>query len=245
MKLKTKRKIKRVTKPIVELAESTGIPQGYSASVHWFAKRMVLACVTIAAVAFAAGALFVLKWSEPLGESQFYGVVTSKARVTQEGINGYYQQVVDIASPVFSKLVKENREDVIDLEAKQLALRKERLRAYLVEKNSPFADDEGALDAFVASKNMKLMVAISFVESTFGKNCYYYNCSGIGGTPPNLRKYDSYAEWVQDFDLLLENRYKDLPPEKFIGLYVQPGSANWLYGVKKVIREFEEQGIEG
>ena len=87
------------------------------------------------------------------------------------------------------------------------------------------------------------MVAISFVESTFGKRCYYYNCSGIGGTPPHLRKYNSYAEWVRDFDDLLERRYKDLPPEEFIGLYVQPGSANWLHGVKQVLRELEEQGI--
>jgi hypothetical protein len=90
---------------------------------------------------------------------------------------------------------------------------------------------------------MKLMLAISFVESTFGRSCYYYNCSGIGGTPPNLRKYNSYAEWIADFDQLLEQRYKGVPPEKFIGLYVQPGSPNWIYGVNQVLKEFKEQEI--
>jgi hypothetical protein len=64
------------------------------------------------------------------------------------------------------------------------------------------------------------------------------------GAPPTLRKYDNYAEWIYDFDDLLERRYKDVPPEKFIGLYVQPGSPNWIYGVNQVIEEFEQQQIE-
>jgi hypothetical protein len=244
MKAKIKRKIRKGNKLFIKIAEATGIPKGYSASIAWFAERMVLASLCIAASAFAAGALFVLRWSEPIAESQFYGTVTSKARGAQEGILVYTQQVIDMASPLFGGLIKDNREEV-DLEAQQLAARKEKLKKYLQSKNSPFAEDDKTLEAFATSKNMKLMVAISFVESTFGKRCYYYNCSGIGGTPPNLRKYESYAEWIVDFDKLLEARYKDLPPEKFIGLYVQPGSPNWLYGVKKVIREFEEQGIEG
>jgi hypothetical protein len=231
-------------KILTDLGNATGIPHGYSASVAWFAERIVLAGIFIAAVAFAAGALFVLRLSEPIGDSHFYNFVSNKSRLAQEGIKVYSQQVIDVASPIFSKLVKDNRESG-DLQAKQLAERKIKLKKYLESKNSPFAQDDEALDAFVNSKNMKLMVAISFVESTFGKHCYYYNCSGIGGTPPNLRKYDSYAEWIVDFDKLLEARYKDLPPEKFIGLYVQPGSPNWLYGVKQVISEFNEQGIEG
>jgi hypothetical protein len=131
------------------------------------------------------------------------------------------------------------------LEATKLAERKEKLRAYLASKNSPFAEEEETIEAFATSRNMKMMVAISFVESTFGKRCYYYNCSGIGGTPPNLRKYENHAAWIKDFDDLLERRYKGLPPEKFMGLYVQPGSPNWIYGVKKVLAEFEAQGIEG
>jgi hypothetical protein len=225
------------------LIEATGIPHGYSASIAWFAERMLLAMLCIIALSFASGVLFSLYLSEPLGESKLYDSISSKARLAQEGIVTYSQQVIDVASPIFGSLIKENREGE-DLVAEQLALRKAKLKSYLLSKKSPFADDEAALDAFVNSKNMKLMVAISFVESTLGKHCYYYNCSGIGGTPPNLRKYNNYAEWIVDFDDLLERRYKDLPPEKFIGIYVQPGSPNWIYGVKQVIREFEEQGIE-
>lgn len=227
-----------------DIGHATGIPQGYAASLEWFAERMILGGVLLAALAFAAGALFVLKLSEPIAESQIYTNISYKAGQAQEGFKTFTQQVIDVASPIFGSLVKENRAPEVDVAAEQLKARKEKLRVYLQGKKSPFAEEDEALEAFVNSKNMKLMVAISFVESTFGKHCYYYNCSGIGGTPPNLRKYNSYAEWIRDFDDLLERRYKDLPPEKFIGLYVQPGSANWLYGVKQVIREIEEQGIE-
>lgn len=249
MPLQTELKPKRVPKPktaphfLVKLVEATGVGEGYSTTVAWFAERMLLASFALAVVSFAAGTMFVLRLSEPIGDSVVYNAAARRAALAEEGVKVFSQQVIDVASPVFAALVKENREPEVDLEAVELAARKDKLRTYLKSKNSPFAEDEAALDAFVASKNMKLMVAISFVESTFGKNCYYYNCSGIGGTPPKLRKYEGYAEWIKDFDDLLERRYKGVPPEEFIGLYVQPGSANWLYGVKQVIREFEEQGI--
>jgi hypothetical protein len=236
-------KSKKASKFIVSLVESTGIPDGYSTTVAWFAERMLLATFALVVVSFAAGTLFVLKLSEPLAESQLYNAAAHRAELAQAGIKVFSQQVIDVTSPVFASLVKENHEEV-DLHAEQLAARKQKLKKYLASKNSPFAKDDAALDALVASKNMKLIVAISFVESTYGQHCYYYNCSGIGGTPPDLRKYNSYAEWIQDFDALLEKRYKDVPPEKFIGLYVQPGSPNWIYGVKQVIREFDEQGID-
>ncbi len=227
------------------MAEASGIPHGYSSTVSWFAERLVLASLCLMALSFSAGAIFVLKWSEPIGGSQFYGTVSTKARLAQEGVQIYSQKIVDVASPIFGALVKDSRDSDEEITKDKLAERKAKLKAYLISKNSPFADDEATINAFAQSKNMKLMVAISFVESTLGKHCYFYNCSGIGGTPPNLRKYNSYAEWIADFDDLLERRYKDLPPEKFIGIYVQPGSPNWIYGVKQVIREFDEQQIEG
>jgi|GEM_PF-757465 len=223
--------------------ERTGIPHGYSTTMAWFAERVVLAGLCLIALSFATGVLFTLYLSQPLGDSEFYGVVATSARRARENVVVYSQQVIDVASPVFGGLVKDNRSDEL-LAEEQLVIRKEKLRAYLASKKSPFAEDPATIEAFVNSKNMKLMVAISFVESTFGKRCYYYNCSGIGGTPPSLRKYSSYAEWIADFDSLLERRYKDVPIEDFIGLYVQPGSPNWLYGVNKVIAEFAEQGIE-
>lgn len=242
LKQKARRKFKKGTRIVTKLVEATGIPAGYSTTVAWFAERMVLASLCLIVLSFASGVMFVLRLSEPIAQSELYDEASKQARLAEDGIKVFSQEVIDVASPVFLALVKENRVD--EVQPDKLAIRKEKLRAYLESKKSPFAKDEKAIEAFASSRNMKLMVAISFVESTFGKNCYYYNCSGIGGTPPNLRKYNSYAEWIHDFDELLENRYKDVPPEKFVGLYVQPGSPNWIYGVKQVIREFEEQGID-
>lgn len=243
LKAKTKHKIRKGTRVVTRLVQATGLPAGYSATVAWFAERMAIAGFALIVVSFAAGAMFVMRLAEPIGDSKLYSTAAEQALLAEQGIRVFSQQVIDIASPVFASLIKDNRNNEAELAAAEKAARKDKLRAYLASKNSPFAKDESALDAFVESRNMKLMVAISFVESTFGKNCYYYNCSGIGGTPPRLRKYNNYAEWIRDFDDLLERRYKDLPPEEFIGLYVQPGSPNWLYGVKQVLAEFEEQGI--
>lgn len=242
LRAKTKRKLKKGTRFVTRLVETTGIPHGYSTTIAWFTERMVLASLTMMVLSFAGGAMFVLKLSEPIGDSAIVDSAAKQTALAEEGIKVFSQQVIDVASPVFAQFVKDNRDDE-ELAAAELQTRKEKLRAYLASKNSPFAEDPEAIEAFATSRNMKMMVAISFVESTFGKNCYYYNCSGIGGTPPKLRKYNSYAEWIADFDDLLERRYKDIPPEEFIGLYVQPGSPNWIYGVKQVLREFEEQGI--
>ncbi|OGE86016.1 MAG: hypothetical protein A3J48_03215 [Candidatus Doudnabacteria bacterium RIFCSPHIGHO2_02_FULL_46_11] len=242
MEVETKRKIRKGTKIVTKWLEATGIPDSYSASMAWFAERTVLAILCLMVLSFASGVFFVMRLSEPIGNSVVYNAAARRAELAEQGIKVVSQQVIDVASPVFTALIKGSRDEK-ELLAEELALRKEKLKQYLASYNSPFAEDDGALEAFATSKNMKLMVAISFVESTFGKHCYYYNCSGIGGTPPTLRKYDSYAEWIQDFDDLLERRYKDLPPEEFIGLYVQPGSPSWLYGVKQVLSELQELGV--
>jgi hypothetical protein len=150
---------------------------------------------------------------------------------------------LNIVADMLPQLIEETRHEPTTEELANTK-RKDQLREYFVKRKSPFAKDDSTLDAFLNSKNMRLMIAISFVESTMGKKCYYNNCSGIGGTPPNLRKYDSYADWIKDFDSLLERRYKGLPIEKFMGLYVQPGSPNWINGVKQILGELEKQGIE-
>lgn len=149
---------------------------------------------------------------------------------------------LDIVTDMMPVLINEVRHEPT---AAELAneKRKSDLRAYFESRNSPFTDD-ATLDAFLSANNMKLMIAISFVESTMGKRCYYNNCSGIGGYPPNLRKYDSYADWVRDFDSLLERRYKGMEPEDMMGVYVQPGSPNWINGVRQILAELEKQGIE-
>src|SRR3989344_78785 len=227
--------IKKSTWMAREVVHFTGIPTAYSETVAWFAERVFLGAICIATAAFAGGVLFTLYASPPIAQSPQYTYIADHANMAKE-------QFIDFASPFFEQLLIENYM-AEKLEEDALAKRKEQLQTYLAGKNSPFADDDKTLTALAEAKNMKLIVAISFVESNFGKHCYYFNCSGIGGSVPNLRKYKSYAEWVLDFDKLLEGRYKNLPVEKFIGLYVQPGSPNWINGVKKVLSEFKKQGI--
>lgn len=242
LKAKHKRKLKRGTKFVTNLIEATGIPHGYSLSIAWFAERAFIASFAMIVLSFAAGAMFVLRLSQPIADSQTYDLVARKAQLAEQGLTQVSQQVIDIASPVFANLIKQNREVEAPV-ADELVLRKEKLKNYLESKNSPFAKDDQAIAAFAESKNMKMMVAISFVESTLGKRCYYFNCSGITGKT-GLRKYNSYAEWIRDFDDLLERRYKNVPPEDFIGLYVVPGTDNWLYGVNQILAELNENNID-
>jgi hypothetical protein len=200
-------------------------------------ENLVLGTAFLMSVAFALGALFATRWSEPIGESQVYDQVSTQVSTT---VSSAQEKLIDVLSPIFGTLVKENRHEEDIAEQERLA-RKDAIKIYLKSKKSPFADEDGALDAFAESKNMRMMLAISFVESTFGKHCYKFNCSGIGGS--NLREYESYAEWIRDFDDILERRYKDLAPEEYMGVYVQPGSPNWLYGVNQVLRELDALGI--
>jgi hypothetical protein len=55
-----------------------------------------------------------------------------------------------------------------------------------------------------------------------------------------LKKYDSYASWMKDLDQLLRNRYADMPYKKMMGVYVVPGSANWLNGTTRVHAELDD-----
>ncbi len=155
----------------------------------------------------------------------------------------FSQEDLEVVTNMIPVLVEENRHEPTVEEIKNIE-RKVKLTKYLLSKKSPFGKDEETVQAFLDSKNMKVMIAISFVESTMGKRCYYNNCSGIGGYPPNLRKYENHAAWIRDFDSLLERRYKGVPIEKFMGLYVQPGSPNWINGVKQILGELKKQGIE-
>lgn len=221
--------IKKSTRFFRKLARATGIPEAYTETSAWFAERLLLAAVCVATASFAFGILFALKLSQPIADSQAYVFLERQVLVAKA-------QIIDMASPMFGELVVENYEEP---DPREIAMnhRKLVIKRYLESKKSPFAEDSDTITALAEARHTKMILAISFVESNFGKHCYHHNCSGIGGSVPNLRKYDSHAEWVRDFDNLLEARYKGLPPEKFLGLYVQPGSPNWLYGVRQVLNE--------
>jgi hypothetical protein len=187
-------------------------------------------------------------WESKFGQADKKAeVVLPVAPVPVAGIPlEYDQSELNVVADLLPLLIEENRHEPTaeELEQKRYEQRRTALRKYFQKRKSPFAKDDRTLDAFLQSKNMKLMIAISFVESTMGQRCYYNNCSGIGGTPPRLRKYQDFAGWIKDFDALLERRYKGLPIERFLGLYVQPGSPQWLAGVKQILAELKARGIE-
>jgi len=226
--------LKKGNKFLAKGVRFSGIPDAYSDTAAWFAERVILALVCLATATFAFGVVFALYLSQPIAESAPYAFLANHAELAKE-------QLIDIASPIFGDLLAQNRQEKIEKQV--FEKRKQDIKHYLITKGSPFAYDDAALVALASAKNMKLILGISFVESNFGRHCYFYNCSGIGGSAPNLKKYSSYADWVQDFDKLLEDHYNGVPIERFLGLYVQPGSPNWLYGVRKVLDEFKKDGI--
>jgi hypothetical protein len=121
--------------------------------------------------------------------------------------------------------------------------RAEKLKAYLQEKKSPFAD---YTDVLARQSHWKLLLAISFAESTFGKNCVNFNCSNIGVKPghPYWHKYANYGEWMKDFNKLLDKRYSDWTLEQMNGVYVKPKNPNWLMATKQVLDELQERNIQ-
>lgn len=205
----------------------------------------------IAALIIGVGLGSVIVWQSKFGNAETDGETNE---VTVAGTSSdpedqwskplnFDPSELNVASNLVTILVEENRHEPSPEEIKN-AERKDKLTKYFKSKKSPFGKSEETVQAFLDSKNMRTMVAISFVESTMGQRCYYNNCSGIGGYPPTLRKYKNHSEWVRDFDSLLERRYKGVPIEKFMGLYVQPGSPNWINGVKQILGELKKQGIE-
>ncbi len=114
-----------------------------------------------------------------------------------------------------------------------------KLKAYLEEHDSPLAQYSNEI---IQQPQWQRALAVSWVESNFGRYCADNNCSGIGVEPghPSWRKYSSKLEWFKDMCQLLEKPiYKDKYAtfEKMRGVYVQPGSAAWVYGAKQKYAE--------
>ena len=120
----------------------------------------------------------------------------------------------------------------------------------LVSKVSQYLKDRGSpLDAYapriIIQPQWQRALAVSFVESNFGKYCFDNNCSGIGVKPghPSWRKYQTKLDWFIDLNQSLETPlYKDRfnTFKKMKGVYVQPGSQAWVYGAQKVYNELTE-----
>jgi len=108
------------------------------------------------------------------------------------------------------------------------------LRIYLQKHNSPLAE---YADQIVLQPQWQRALAISWVESNFGRFCHSNNCSGIGGAPgmKSWRKYATKLDWFKDMSKLLEKpiyKEKYTTFQKMKGVYVQPGTWNWVYGAQ-------------
>lgn len=120
------------------------------------------------------------------------------------------------------------------------------LKIYLEKHRSPLAE---YAEEIVLQEDWQKALAISWVESNFGKYCFDENCSGIGVKPghPSWRKYPNKLAWFKDLSQLLQKPiYKDRfnTCRKMKGVYVQPGSEKWVRGCEQKLNELTKLAKE-
>lgn len=115
------------------------------------------------------------------------------------------------------------------------------LKKYLEDHNSPLAEYS---EQIITYNKWKMALSISWVESNFGKYCpgKSNNCSGIGVAPghPLWRTYPDKLAWFEDLNKLLNKPFyaeKYNTFRKMKGIYVYPGSENWVRGAEKKFAE--------
>ncbi|HYV33489.1 MAG TPA: hypothetical protein VE973_01415 [Candidatus Limnocylindria bacterium] len=113
------------------------------------------------------------------------------------------------------------------------------LKQYLKNNDSPLGVYAAEI---IKLPQWQRALAVSYVESHMGRDCFNNNCSGMGGAPgtPTWRKYATKLDWFIDLTNLLEKPvYKDVHNtfQKMRGFYVQPGSDAWVYGATKKYNE--------
>lgn len=117
-----------------------------------------------------------------------------------------------------------------------------KLKEFLAKYNSPLGEYSSEI---IKQPQWQRALAVSYVESHMGRYCFDNNCSGIGVKPghPSWRKYQTKLDWFIDLNNLLE---KPIYKEKYTtfakmkGVYVQPGSQNWVNGAQKKYNELME-----
>ncbi len=206
-------------------------------------------------VGFLAGFWFTWDTKQSGAEGQVLGAMDINASAAAAEENPVAttspDTVAQLSDDAFYKLTVSQLENYLQeavktpqlKEAERLAVRKQKLREYLSDKNSPFVEIS---DTIAELPHWKMVLAISNSESTLGKRCHSNNCSGIGVAPghPSWREYASTRDWAKDLNRLLEKRYKDWTLEEMNGVYNQPGSKNWVRAARQVLEELQERGIE-
>lgn len=135
------------------------------------------------------------------------------------------------------------------------------LQQYLVARKSPLAQ---ATETLLAQDNMKLIVAISYAESSYctripsrwvGKKLVpNYNCWGVGGSS-GLQKYGSeISTAIVKFNTFLNSSpkkksYSKMKFDEMNGIYCQNANyagkecPNWEQKLQKVYKELENLGL--
>lgn len=116
------------------------------------------------------------------------------------------------------------------------------LTEYLESLNSPLSVYAAEI---IQQPQWQRALAISWVESNMCIHHVDNNCSGIGVAPghPLWRKYETHLDWFKDMSALME---KPIYKERFTtfqamrGVYVQPGSDNWVYGATTKFNDLME-----
>jgi len=113
------------------------------------------------------------------------------------------------------------------------------LTEYLEKHNSPLSVYSAEM---IKQPQWQRALAISWVESNFGRRCANNNCSGIGVAPghPAWRKYQTKLDWFKDMSALMERpiyKEKYTTFKQMRGIYVYPGTDNWVFGATKKYNE--------
>jgi len=197
---------------------------------HTYARFLLPVTLGIAVIAFVSGMGVALETTKSKADIEPQGQVAA-AESPPVQISG--EQFFDTPLNLLNNYFESSKD------AKVLAERKEELRQYLQEKKSPFLE---VSDTIAEQPHWKLILAISFAESTLGKKCHMFNCSGIGGS--DLREYKSFTNWVLDFNRLLDKRYNDWTLDEMCGVYVKPCTHTWLSATQQILDELDDREIQ-
>jgi hypothetical protein len=213
-------------------------------------KVPVLAAVLALFIAFGFGAWFALNTSHSAADDNSGSAVlgeqtqTPAGSVVLPGIGAPTGTSANDNSVLFNTPIEYlknyfdsiNQPDVINS-------RKNQLSQFLKDMHSPLVP---TAETIAEQPHWQLILAISFAESTLGKNCNDFNCSniGVGPTSPYWHKYNSYQDWVIDFNRLLDKKYNNWTLKQMCGVYVKPCNPNWLSATQQILDALKDRGIE-